>query len=97
MHQRARTDLRGGRGETRVPTATHGNADLGERQAVCLALNEARRRLFDSPRRRNADGADHEAEQPALKVLAIADDDVNVGSPVGVTRERVGVARRPAP
>ena len=28
MHQRARTDLRGGRGETRVPTATHGNADL---------------------------------------------------------------------
>jgi hypothetical protein len=28
MHQRARTDLGGGRGETRVPTATHGNADL---------------------------------------------------------------------
>jgi hypothetical protein len=45
-----------------------------------------------------ADGADHEAEQPALKVLAIADDDdVNVGSPIGVTRERVGVARRASP
>jgi hypothetical protein len=45
-----------------------------------------------------ADGADHEAEQPAPKVLAIADDDnVNVGSPVGVTREVVGVARRASP
>ena len=43
-----------------------------------------------------ADGADHEAEQPALKVLAIADDDdVNVGSPVGVTCE--GVARPASP
>ena len=28
MHQRARTDLRGGRGETRVPTATFGNGRL---------------------------------------------------------------------
>ena len=45
-----------------------------------------------------SDGADHETEQPAPKVLAIADDDdVNVGSPVGVTREGVGVARRASP
>ena len=28
MHQRARTELCGGRGATRVPTATQGNADL---------------------------------------------------------------------
>jgi hypothetical protein len=32
MHQRARTDLCGGRGATRVPTATQGNADL---DALC--------------------------------------------------------------
>ena len=45
-----------------------------------------------------ADGADYEAEQPAPKVLAIADDDdVNIGSPVGVTREGVGMARRASP
>ena len=28
MHQRARTDPSGGRGATRVPTGTEGNADL---------------------------------------------------------------------
>ena len=28
MHQRARTDPSGGRGATRVPTGTQGNADL---------------------------------------------------------------------
>jgi len=30
MHQRARTDPSGGRGATRVPTGTQGNADLVE-------------------------------------------------------------------
>src|SRR6476619_6675217 len=36
MHQRARTDPSGGRGATRVPTGTQGNAELGAR-AFALA------------------------------------------------------------
>src|SRR5205814_4477393 len=45
-----------------------------------------------------ADGADHEAEQSAPEVLTLADhDDVNVGRPVGLRRERVRVTRAAAP
>jgi len=46
----------------------------------------------------SADGPDHESEQPALEVLAVAyDDQVNVGRAVGLTREGVGVPRRTSP
>ena len=44
MHQRARTDLRGGRGETRVPTATFGcaAAELQSRATFRFVLEPAR-------------------------------------------------------
>ena len=38
MHQRARTDLRGGRGETRVPTATFGNGRLDAASAAVTEM-----------------------------------------------------------
>ena len=44
MHQRARTDLCGGRGATRVPTATEGNADL-----VRSALSSRLPRMRNAP------------------------------------------------
>jgi hypothetical protein len=38
MHQRARTDPSGGRGATRVPTGTQGNADLEQRCRYAFGL-----------------------------------------------------------
>jgi hypothetical protein len=41
-----------------------------------------------------ADGADHEPEKPTSKVFTVAyNHDINVGCPVGMTGEGVGVAR----
>ena len=45
-----------------------------------------------------ADGPEHKAEHPPLKVLAIAyDDHVDVGRAVGLTSKRVSVARSASP
>jgi len=55
-------------------------------------LDAVYKRLFQNA---IADGPEHEAEQPSLEVLAVANDDqVNVGGALGTTREGVDVARR---
>ena len=45
-----------------------------------------------------ADGPDDEAEKPAPKVFTVAyNHDINIGCPVGMTGEGVGVARCASP
>ena len=45
MHQRARTDLCGGRGETYVPTATFGNFRLVDRSSGIYAMQRSARTI----------------------------------------------------
>ena len=55
-------------------------------------LDAVHERLFELAL---ADRAEHELEQPSLRVLALADDDVvDVGRPVGMAREGVRVEPR---
>ena len=48
--------------------------------------------------KRLADGPDDEAKKPAPKVFTVAyNHDINIGCPVGMTGEGVGVARCASP
>ena len=75
MHQRARTDPSGGRGATRVPTGTQGNADLVStaRERLCPPCKMTLqvdwvRRVGKFPRAAPAIGV----VQAIMKTLALA-------------------------
>ena len=56
-------------------------------------------RVFEGPlQHASPDRSEYETEHSSLQVLALPNDDhVNIGRAIWLTREGVGVARRPAP
>ena len=73
-----------------APTVSVGCVSVGTVVPASIALT-----LFANAVSRRAlpDAPEHEAEEPSLEVLALADDDVvDVGRAVVVAREGVGVA-----
>src|ERR1700757_3904364 len=84
MHQRARTDPSGGRGATRVPTGTQGNADLVFRRAFQIDRDPVERAAeaveqivdlggSDDQRRAKRDGVAHVSADHALTLHFGAD------------------------
>ena len=67
-----------------MPVAQDFSATFAPEFRASMALTVSERLHQDAL----ADGPEHEAEQPSLEVLALADhDDVHVGRPVGLPRE----------